>query len=167
MVKIGFKLTKEKDWKNFQIIADKHEEYFENIRKKLDKSSKVERFIYDIIGDYIWDINGSVCEDPDYQLGYYWDGHVSDYAEELQEQIDNAKYVIINSFVKYLRNKSEIDNFSLDEIDDESLEFFNEIGAPELCNNSIKWQDKLSINQVKQLNKILVKARFETLVVQV
>ena len=120
-----FKLTKEKDWQVFQNITAKHEEYFENMRKNLDKASKVERFIYDIIGDYLWDINGSVCEDPDFQLGYYWDGKFSDYAEELQEQINNAKYVIINLFVKYLRNKSEINDLTLTEIDDESHWLWN------------------------------------------
>ena len=160
MVTKDFKLTKENDWKILDAATKKHLDCFETIQKKLNQQSHAERFIIEVLNDFNYEIVDEVCNDPDYQIGTYWNGSVKDYAKQVQWEVDNARYVVINLYTCYIKNKTEIDSYDVDCISDDSMEYYCEIGPEDLCTDYYKWADTLTFNQINNLNRILVKTGF-------
>lgn len=164
MIAKDFKLTAEKDWKILDAAAKKHLDCFEAIQKKLNQQSHAERFIFEVLNDFNYDVVDEVRDDPDYQIGTYWNGSVKDYAKQVQRGVDNARYVVINLYTCYIKNKTEIDSYDVDYISDDSMEYYCEIGLEDLCTDYYKWADTLTLNQINDLDRILVKTGFKPLV---
>lgn len=167
MAVVDFKLTKEEDWKVLDVATAKHLDCFEAIQEKLNQQSHAERFIFEVLNDFNYEMVDEVCNDPDYQIGTYWNGSVKDYANQIQWEVNNARYVVINLYTCYIKNKAEIDSIDVDYISDDSMEYYCEIGPEDLCTDYYKWADTLTSNQINDLNRILVKTGFEPLAVQV
>lgn len=158
---------KQKMQKYFDITSD-FAAFFENIQEKLpyntlsDDSSvtntntKRTRFIKDVIGDFIWDLGESVDNSLNFQLDYYWEGNVNLYLNQLTEHKKEAANVVINLFIFFEQNIEEFEDMTLDEIDEESAEYYGVFGGNISYLQNLKEKVRsLSLTSQKLLNKYL------------
>ena len=85
-------------------IMYRHDRYFTKIQNKFTENNKLEEFIWCILGDYIWDSTGRVCNAFDEEIIDYWNGDPLAYAKQLVAEIKSAKNIIVNTFIMYFEN---------------------------------------------------------------
>ncbi|WP_294919637.1 hypothetical protein [uncultured Lactobacillus sp.] len=137
-------------------IMYRHDRYFTKIQNKFTENNKLEEFIWCILGDYIWDSTGRVCNAFDEEIIDYWNGDPLAYAKQLVAEIKSAKNIIVNTFIMYFENEEEFLENDIDVISYDSTDYFYSFGASEIVQNRYgKKLRKLSMKKIRQLNDLL------------
>lgn len=169
MLKEDFKLTNKDDTALFKAITTTHAKYFTSLQAKIQINTKAKSFISNTIGDYIWDMNNSFCENPNFQLGWYFNGNVKSYATQLLNDIINAKNAIINLYLLYNYNKNDFEDIRAEYeenkefntyISDVSLDYYNIIGGSVCTHPEPQEILALTNQELKELNSILKEYEF-------
>jgi len=159
------------DLERLKEIKQIHEKRYDSLivilRMIYNGHDKCAEFIACILGDYLWDVNWGVNNDnlAD-ELRNYYNGDIERFVLRLQEESTkkNAKLAIINAFLIYVANETQIDSIDTESINDISLEWLN---SGDLCQQSIELYEKLSelsLNSKNKLNEILIKTGFRRIV---
>lgn len=172
MNKEDFKLNNKGDIALLNAVTTAHENFFNKLQSKIKINTKAKSFIFNAMGDYVWDMNIAICDNPDYQLGWYWDRNVQAYATQLLEAMNNAKNVVINLYLLYSKNKEDLgdvaaeyeENSSNDYdayMSDVSMSYYSLLGS--LIAYKAKYQEiiQLDNSELKELNSILKECGFE------
>lgn len=165
MSKENLKLSNKADIALFEAVTTAHEKYFDRIQSKIKINTKAKSLIYNALGDYVYDMNGCFLDDPDFQLGWYYDGDVRNYATQLLNDIENAENIIANLYLLYSKNKADFRNVAAEYeetkdthhyMSDVSADYYNYIGGAVIsCKPT--YQDLMTLNNhdLDELNSIL------------
>lgn len=132
---------------------------FETLQKKLDTDTLVGKFIHDILGDYLYEIIYSVKEDPDYQITEYFNNDFNGYINQILTDSLRPRIAIINCLKIYFKNYDELSGSSLDEISDQTSEYYNSLIGPNLTSNSFSYE--FTNLQLALVNGILASLNFK------
>lgn len=172
MSKEDFKLTNKNDIALLNAVTTAHENFFNKLQSKIKINTKAKSFIFNTMGDYVWDMNTAICDNPDYQLGWYWDGDVQAYATQLLDAMNNAENIIINLYLLYNESKEDLDDVvpeyegnSLDDyatpMSDVSMDYYSFLGSS--VTDKPEYQEIMKLNNLglKELNSILKECGFK------
>lgn len=144
-------------------ITNAHKVFFYSIGSKIYKDDvNVAYFINSLLGDYIFDINTYVRENLEDELKTYWEGKIDLYCEQLINEMNHARYGIINIFLLFY-DRPDLLTATQDEIEDSTLDVYGGTGPDDLFTTKpdIKRIKKLSDNQLNVLNKYLEENNFK------
>lgn len=108
-------------------IKKTHEDFFLKLRQCFSERTSSNVFIKHVIGDYLYDINQKYeIEEESFILdaNNNWGGDFKDYCDELLESINDAKKIVINTYLLYVRHMQDIRSIPLEEINDVSTEYY-------------------------------------------
>lgn len=159
------------DQKLFNVATSLHRNYFENLQSKITINTKAKSLISNVLGDYIWDMNTIVVDNPDYQLKYYFDNDLTTYVAQILNDVNHGRNAIINAYLGYHANQADFDdvnaeyetdpeNFAMSDV---SMEYYSVYGAS-LCElDDEKSVLKLDNQSLIELNTILKELNFKSI----
>lgn len=140
-----------------------HTKTFKKIQENIPTETKIGSFIYFSLGDFMFDIDEKVLNNPSFEINYYWENDANLYAQQLLDDIKDARNSIINLFLMYIDNKKNLEYYSPDEMNDYTEDYVLGFGTGSITYHFKDQEERLSkLSEIERtvLNYYLSKTGF-------